>query len=61
MCNAEQESLVFIDIDTLTINQTALQQLRLLQSQVLMVVLIFFDISHRPPFLDGLILGRNDL
>ena len=41
MCNAEQESLVFIDIDTLTINQTALQQLRLLQSQVLMVVLIF--------------------
>ena len=21
----------------------------------------FFDISHRPPFLDGLILGRNDL
>jgi hypothetical protein len=34
LCHAEQESLVFIDIDTLTLNQTALQQLRLLQSQV---------------------------
>ena len=35
MCATEQESLVFIDIDTLTVNETALQQLGLLESQVL--------------------------
>ena len=35
MCATEQESLVYIDIDTLTVNETALQQLGLLESQVL--------------------------
>ena len=34
MCSADQESLVYIDIDTLTVNDTALQQLGLLESQV---------------------------
>ena len=35
MCDEEQKSLVYIDIDTLTVNETALQQLGLLESQVL--------------------------
>ena len=33
-CAAEQKSLVFIDIDSLTVNETALQELGLLDSQV---------------------------
>ena len=35
MCDEEQKSLVYIHIDTLTVNETALQQLGLLESQVL--------------------------
>ena len=50
MCDAKQKSLVFIDIDSLTLNETALQELRLLESQVLVVLLMFMtnflDRSH---------------
>ena len=50
MCDAEQKSLVFIDIGSLTLNETALQELRLLESQVLVVLLMFMtnflDQSH---------------
>ena len=34
MCSVDQETLVYIDIDTLTVNETALHQLGLLESQV---------------------------
>ena len=39
MCSTEQNSLVFIDIDSLTFNETALQQLGLLESQVLVILI----------------------
>ena len=47
MCSAEQESLVYIDIDTLTVNETALQQLGLLESQVLVMLIIMTAFEMR--------------
>ena len=60
MCSTEQKSLVFIDIDSLTFNETALQELGLLESQVLVVLLIFLTSVTDHLFLDALIIGRND-
>ena len=37
MCSAEQKSLVYIDIDSLTVNETAIQELDLLESQVVLI------------------------
>ena len=39
MCSTEQNSLVFIDIDSLTFNETALQELGLLESQVPVILI----------------------
>ena len=39
MCSAEQKSLVYIDIDSLTVNETAIQELDLLESQVLLILI----------------------
>ena len=38
MCSAEQKSLVYIDIDSLTVNETAIQELDLLESQVVLII-----------------------
>ena len=47
MCSAEQKSLVFIDINSLTVNESALQELGLLESQVLVMLIILTAFEMR--------------